>query len=113
MDSNVSQLLLRIDNVEKRVSELEKKYVKNKDDAVTKVKKDLLARSVYNSRFFYVPPNYYDLTLEERAALLGGNTPQLCKSIIFENLACDHNSCEDPTNSRYYCVIIQYIGESF
>ena len=35
---------------------------------------------------------------------------QLCKSIVFENTVASHDNCDDPTNSRYYCVIVQYTG---
>ncbi|KAF1779876.1 YbaK/aminoacyl-tRNA synthetase-associated domain [Phytophthora cactorum] len=40
--------------------------------------------------------------------LLGCEVPHLCKSIIVENVACVNSGIEDPLNSRYYCVVLQY-----
>ena len=40
--------------------------------------------------------------------LLGSSTSQLCKTIVFENLACTRDDCAEATNSRFYCVIVQY-----
>src|SRR3546814_2670861 len=43
------------------------------------------------------------------SVLLGGAAPhQLCKTIVFENLACTRDDCEDPKNSKFYCVVVQY-----
>lgn len=36
----------------------------------------------------WVPPNYYDTSLEERARELGCSKEQLCKTMIMENKAC-------------------------
>lgn len=106
----MESLLARIEAIETRIARLEES-AREKHDPVAVVKADLARRQVFTSRFFTTPANYYDLTLEQRAQLLSGNESQLCKSIIFENLACDHQSCEDPTNPRYVLVIVQYIGE--
>lgn len=37
----------------------------------------------------WVPPNYYDTPLEERAKELGADPQQLCKTMIMENKAFD------------------------
>lgn len=42
------------------------------------------------------------------SAFLGCQVPHLCKSIIVENTACANAGIEDPRNSRFYCVILQY-----
>lgn len=78
------------------------------NDDVWRVKYDLLKRNVYSYKFITVPSNYYGLSLEERAKLLGCGEKQLCKSIIFENTAIDNERVNDFTNSRFYCVIVQY-----
>lgn len=39
---------------------------------------------------------------------MGAEPRQLCKTIVFENLACTREDCADPRNSKYYCVIVQY-----
>eukprot|EP01041_Mallomonas_annulata_P004512 gene4511-8967_t len=79
------------------------------NDSVSRAKLCVRKMSIHRSIFKMVPSDYYDRSLESRAQLLGCNTDQLCKSIIFENIACDHNNISDYTSSRYYCIIIQYI----
>ncbi|KAJ1974200.1 hypothetical protein H4R34_004803, partial [Dimargaris verticillata] len=34
----------------------------------------------------------------------------LCKSIVLENTRCSHTSYDNPLDSRYYCVVIQYVA---
>ena len=78
-------------------------------EEVIRVKASLLKKCCYVYRFYHVPSNYYNLTLLQRRDLLGANDlNQLCKSIIFENTACSHNNVNDPTDSRFYAVIVQY-----
>jgi hypothetical protein len=108
-EQRLEALLGRIAAAEDRLKNLEQS--RQDIDPVDRVKQDLIRRGVYSASFITVQSDYYDLTLDQRAGLLKGVAPQLCKSIIFENTACDHNDCSDPTNSRYYCVIIQYIGK--
>ena len=40
--------------------------------------------------------------------MLKATIPQLCKSIVLVNTACKHDDTHDPTDSKYYCVLIQY-----
>jgi hypothetical protein len=40
--------------------------------------------------------------------LNNSDVSQLCKTIIFENTAATHEDTSDRTNSRYYCVVVQY-----
>ena len=80
----------------------------NLDDAVQRVKADVEQRSVFTSIFITVPSNYYSWSLEQRANLLNCHVNQLCKSIIMENTSCTEKNCSDPTNSKYYCVVLQY-----
>lgn len=42
--------------------------------------------------------------------LHNADVSQLCKTIIFENTAADHNDTSDHSNSRFYCVVVQYAG---
>ena len=49
------------------------------DDSVARVKSDLVNRQIFSSRFIRVPSDYYERTLQERAALLNCQTYQLCK----------------------------------
>jgi hypothetical protein len=55
------------------------------------------------------PQDYYDRSLEARAALLGCEVAQLCKTMVFENTKGSTADCSDRLNSRYYAVVIQYV----
>jgi hypothetical protein len=101
-------LFHRINVAEKKIDEI----MKMRNCEISRVKQDLMKLSVYSARFVTVPADYYDRSMEERSKLLSCNVSQMCKSIIFENTACNHGDCSDPTNSRYYCVIVQYAGNS-
>ncbi|CAG8439977.1 11927_t:CDS:2 [Ambispora leptoticha] len=71
--------------------------------------KELGIRDV--TRFYQVESDYYEWELQRRAfRLLAPSKKHLCKSVIFENTHSTHDSIDDPNNSRYYCVIIQYIA---
>ncbi|KAI8810270.1 YbaK/aminoacyl-tRNA synthetase-associated domain-containing protein [Cladochytrium replicatum] len=65
------------------------------------------------SRFYEVESDYYDWPLQKRAfRLLAPSKAHLCKTVVFENTR--HNptsSLLDPTNSKYYCVIVQYVSK--
>jgi hypothetical protein len=104
----LSTLVKRVDSAEERLKALEVRY----NEPVNRVKRALLARGVYSAKFATVQPDYYDLTLDQRAELLGCTVPQLCKSIIFENTMHDPLVEDSRTNSKYYCVITQYTGKS-
>ncbi len=108
-EENINDILHRIDVAEEKLKQLEQS--RRVVDPVDRVKQDLMSRAVYSASFITVQSDYYDLTLDQRANLLKGSVPQLCKSIIFENTACEHYDCSDPTNSRFYCVITQYVGK--
>jgi hypothetical protein len=78
-------------------------------DEVIRVKKSLHKKACYVYRFYHVPSNYYEQSLLQRRDLLNASdVNQLCKSIIFENTACSHSNTDDPTDSRFYAVIVQY-----
>lgn len=97
----------RIESLVERLSRLEAHLETN--DSISRIKKELYQKHVYSSKFIHVPSFYYDLDLSERLKLVQGtNTSQLCKSIIFENTECEHFNIDDRTNSRYYCVVVQY-----
>lgn len=69
-----------------------------------------LAQGFRDTRFVRGPVNYYDLPLEARRALLGApSVAHLCKSIVMENTRCTRLDCADRRNSKYYCIVIQYV----
>lgn len=103
MADELLQLNNRLVEAEKKLSDLENRL------CTERVRSDVLKKGIYTATFTCVPPNYYELTLQERAEILGASSAsQLCKSIIFENVLVDHFNCDDPLDSRYYCVIVQY-----
>lgn len=109
-DSSLELLLQRITSAEERVDKLYK--AREFIDSVERVKQDLFSRRIYTAQFYTVPDDYYERSLEERAAMLGSRgVDQLCKTIIFENTVCDSDSCEDISYSKYYCVVVQYQGK--
>jgi prolyl-tRNA editing enzyme YbaK/EbsC (Cys-tRNA(Pro) deacylase) len=93
--------------IEKRIDDLTQ--LDNSQGTVQRVKNDLRNKKIYTYRIYKVPENYYNETLEYRANLLKCNINQLCKTIVVENIACSHNNITDICDSRYYCIIIQYI----
>lgn len=112
-DMTDSRVASQIVELEERLSRLEynaknEQKIINLDDPVERVKADLQQRSVFTSIMITVPSTYYSWTLEERANILNCHVNQLCKSIILENTACTEKDCTDPTNSKYYCVVLQY-----
>lgn len=109
-DDVLKQLLQRIDKAEFRVLTM---LDSSKDDPVDRVKKDLSKKNVFSSVLVKVAANYYEKSLLERAKTLNCFVSQLCKSIIFENTAWyGESDIDDPTNSRYYLVLVQYEGRS-
>ncbi|EFJ41241.1 hypothetical protein VOLCADRAFT_107762 [Volvox carteri f. nagariensis] len=75
------------------------------------LEQELIDRNFSSFSFVRVPADYYDQPLEFRQSCLGAaSINHLCKSIVMENTRA-HESVkgwEDPRNSKYYCVIVQY-----
>jgi hypothetical protein len=94
---------MSIEAIEKRIADLEEKY-----GPVERVRADLKSKDVFSYSMIRVPADYYDKPIEYRADLLKSSTSQLCKSIVLMNTACQHENVDDPTYSKYYCVLIQY-----
>lgn len=64
-----------------------------------------------SAAFAHVRGDYYELGLAERQRLLAAPSVEcLCKSLILENTACAASDCVDPRNSRYYCIVVQYVA---
>ncbi|CAI2174015.1 3080_t:CDS:2 [Funneliformis geosporum] len=84
----------------------------NAPESVKRVEKACNDFGIHNvSRFYHVESDYYNWELQRRAfRLIAPSINHLCKSVIFENTRCSHDSIDDPLNSRYYCVITQYVG---
>jgi len=56
-----------------------------------------------------VPSNYYDEDLEFRSRCVQApSVAHMCKTLVMENTKCTETSCDDPNNSRWYLVVVQY-----
>lgn len=98
----------RMKNLIDRVQRLEVSL----SSPVNRVLRDLRQRQIFGYQMIRVPSDYYERPLQARASVLkAASTAQLCKTIVVENKNFyeDENKHElDPTNSRYYCIVIQY-----
>ncbi|KFG57588.1 YbaK/proline-tRNA ligase associated domain-containing protein [Toxoplasma gondii RUB] len=63
--------------------------------------------SVSDYALVRVGPDYYDISLQERANLLKiPSTLHLCKTVVMENTR--HTGVNDKLNSKYYLIVVQY-----
>ena len=89
------------------------------DDGITsdlrRARRHVQSSGCYSSKWKHCPPEYYSLSLDERKVILGAHsTSQLCKACLFENKNYKEEdgaaaAGKDPTNSRYYLVVVQYV----
>lgn len=55
------------------------------------------------------PSDYYSWRLSQRRDVLNApSVHHLCKSIVMCNTKCSHENYDDPTNSKYYLIVVQY-----
>jgi len=61
-------------------------------------------------RMQIVPTDFYRRDLEYRAKhILSASSPNLlCKSLLMRNTKCIRDDCNDPRNSKFYVVVLQY-----
>eukprot|EP00123_Amoebidium_parasiticum_P004237 comp15522_c0_seq1/m.12548 comp15522_c0_seq1/g.12548 ORF comp15522_c0_seq1/g.12548 comp15522_c0_seq1/m.12548 type:complete len:234 (-) comp15522_c0_seq1:29-730(-) len=86
------------------------KDLENAPETVRAVVAAVKKKGVKKAKYYVVPSDYYDWTLLKRATILNApSVDHLCKSLVFENTHSTAKDCSDPYNSRYYCVIVQYI----
>lgn len=104
MEDRINSLQARLDSLSSRMKALEEQP----HHAVARVQNATDCAGIATAIFKKTPADYYDKSLESRANLLGCHPRHLCKTIVFENVSCEHSSCKDITDSKYYCVIVQY-----
>ena len=97
-----STLYKRVKAAEKRLDELERS---SGEELVTS---DLIKQGVSAFKFFSTEKNYYDTSLSARANYLNAEVKQLCKTVLFENTLNISKSTQDASDSKYYCVVVQY-----
>jgi len=98
-----------LDDFEARVTKLEQTRFQSYtiDDCIRRARLDVERKELYSSVWKWVPPDYYDWPLEQRAECLGAKSTQLlCKSLLMEN---KHSDGTDPrTHPKFVLVVIQY-----
>jgi len=77
-------------------------------EEVLRAHKAVVDQKIYSAIFKWVPTEYYNFSLSQRAEILGSHsTFQLCKSMLMENKSFDA-SLNDSNYSQFYLVILQY-----
>ncbi|KAE8887624.1 hypothetical protein PF005_g3436 [Phytophthora fragariae] len=104
--TTIDEVSARLAVAQKRLASLERTL--DDLDGVKRVKQHLQREKLASAALKTAPSDYYQWTLAQRGELLGCAVPHLCKSIIVENVAYTNSGVEDPLNSRYYCVVLQY-----
>ena len=79
--------------------------------SVDRVKTHVNYSVKHGAKWKWVPEDYYERSMLERSNILGCEMNQMCKSLIMENTACGHSDISDRTNSRYYCIVVQYTAK--
>ncbi len=80
--------------------------------ALSRARRHTQSTHCYSAAWRHCPSGYYSRSLDERVKDLGANNiAQLCKACLFENKNYVAPDCkmDDPTNSRYYLIVVQYI----
>jgi prolyl-tRNA editing enzyme YbaK/EbsC (Cys-tRNA(Pro) deacylase) len=106
--------------LEARVTKLERvrykcpKGVMTVDDSMRRARAAVEAAGIYSARWKWVPPQYYDKSLADRAKMLHvASTKLLCKSLLLENKKIadgggEPNNNVHSTNPKFVMVILQY-----
>ncbi|KAJ1991429.1 hypothetical protein H4R33_001350 [Dimargaris cristalligena] len=81
-------------------------------DGVLKVMRALEELKIRRiTQFYVVDPDYYDWTLQARVfRLTAPSVAHLCKCVVMENTRSSHQRYDSVADSRYYCIVVQYIS---
>ena len=60
----------------------------------------------------WVPDDYYGRSMRDRSKLLNCDVRQMCKSMLLENKQWRGTDEFDPSNARFYLVVVQYAATS-
>lgn len=82
--------------------------------AMIRARRHTQSTHCFSATWRHCPTDYYSRSLDERVTILGAkNISQLCKACLFENKnyvgESDSDDKKDPTNSRYYLIVVQYV----
>jgi hypothetical protein len=84
------------------------------DGQMRRARGDVESRAMcYSAQWKWVPANYYDLSLAERANILHApSTKHLCKAMLMENKSYQSGfsaeGIHDTSYSQFYLVVVQY-----
>ena len=101
--------------IEAKVAEIERRLIniegQDNFSPVNRVKTHVNSSIPNEVKWKWVPGDYYEQSMVERSNILGCEMNQMCKSLVMENTACMHSDINDRTNSRYYCIVVQYTAK--
>lgn len=105
----------RMSEIEAKVTEIERRLsnIEGEDNfsPINRVKTHVNSSIANGVKWKWVPGDYYEQSMVERSNILGCEMNQMCKSLVMENTACMHSEINDRTNSRYYCIVVQYTAK--
>ena len=93
----------RLAALEKRVKRLEER---REGGARTALRAARAATDCVATR--WVPDDYYGRSMRDRSKLLNCDVRQMCKSMLLENKQWRGTDEFDPSNARFYLVVVQY-----
>ena len=105
-------------SLEARVAALERKHhgcnktVDNLDETMRRARFAVESAGLYSAVWKFVPQDYYNWPLKQRAACLGASSiHHLCKSLLLDNKKVPKDAPHDPTNPKFVLVVLQYAAE--
>ncbi|OEU22860.1 YbaK/ProRS associated domain-containing protein [Fragilariopsis cylindrus CCMP1102] len=82
------------------------------DESMRRARTEIETLGLYSSRWMWVPSDYYNWTLEQRASMLQAPTTRLlCKSLLLENKKVTPETYNFVYNPRFVLVVLQYDSE--
>lgn len=108
--ADVASLLQRVEALEKKRFQCPHGDIAV-DEQMRRARLAVEQSALYSASWVWVPKDYYDRPLSERAKCLKApSTDYLCKSLLMENRKAPQvvNEHHDPTNPRFVLCVIQY-----
>jgi prolyl-tRNA editing enzyme YbaK/EbsC (Cys-tRNA(Pro) deacylase) len=111
--SKIQELRARVESLERKrfdySSRPEDNVEVNESIRRARYSVETLATLRYSARWKFVPENYYNTSLAQRATFLDAPSIHfLCKSLLLENRKVPEDAPEDRTNPRFLLVVLQY-----
>jgi len=104
--------------LEDRIVSLERAHykcppeVEELDESIRRARREVESLGLYSSRWIWVPSDYYNFSLEKRAATLRApSTGLLCKSLLLENKKVTSQTYNYTLHPRFVMIVLQYDSE--